>query len=165
MLLHGEKASFLGRVSGDVTVPPPGRGLAETLAIERGLNSLEQVCDLLSGCSRGSALGLGGLQGSFLSSRTLIGADSGFFDTCSLLGFSVGLLGHASFEVGNISVEEESSVGSLVFCVGVVVGIERLFPSIDFSLHRFAVGLQAFGRDFFAWAWFSAHSGGGSNGD
>jgi len=32
-------------------------------------------------------------------------------------------------------------------------------------LHRFGVGLQAFGSDFFAWACFSAHSGGGSSSD
>jgi len=81
LLLQGDKASVLGRASGDVTVPPPGGRLAESLAIERGLNTLEQVCDLLSGCSGGSALALGGLQGSSLGSFTLVGADSGIFDT------------------------------------------------------------------------------------
>jgi len=45
------------------------------------------------------------------------------------------------------------------------VGVESCFPSSDSSLHRFGVGLQAFGRDFFAWARCSAHSGGGSSGD
>jgi len=45
------------------------------------------------------------------------------------------------------------------------VSIKSCFPSSDFSLHRFGVGLQAFGRDFFAWACFSAHRGGGSSSD
>lgn len=150
-LLQGNHAAILGRGGGNVTVPPPGGGLAETLAVEVLLNSLEEFLDLLSSLLGSSTLG-------FSLSVSTIGLDA-----LSLFNVSVSVLSHALLKVLDLSIEHESSVGTLVSLVtGFMSGLSSL-PAGNLALHLSGVGLEAFRSDVSARARSSAHSGRGSN--
>jgi len=72
---------------------------------------------------------------------------------------------HAFIKVLDLSIENESSVGTLVSRSVSFVSSLSSFPASDLALHGSGVGLEAFRSDVGARARSSAHSSRGSNSD
>jgi len=168
-VLDGDHASLLRSTGSDITVPPPGGRLAETLALEFCLNGLQEVGELLLGSFDGSTFGfLGGVVGNVLGFLSVV-LDILVSGGVGLYAFSFLSIGgslkfkEALVEVLDFTVEHKAGVVTLVLVLALGVSVVVGFPGSDIHLHVLRVRLGI--GDGGTGAGGSAHGGGRGSSD